>query len=370
MVRPIETAEESLGRSEVAPVGGGVERTIDGLEEAHVDDLHDGQQAENHSDHAGTIRRARRGSTSTIATRTSASIGMRTNAPELNRLISFGPTRANHTSRNAKTVVSQPATVRARRRPLLASVAVSPGRGSSGATAVSLSSLSRAVTKPSADTFTEAGHRSSPVDRCRVSGAPAVWASATGVCVASGRKREKSATGYPTYLDPPPHTSKEPGRGPSCAQSTAAFRYIRDYIRDHNPAGSPSVANVGQDRAQPSDGDMTGPRRNGIAVVDGGEPIGAIDHGARVVRLHPQIVSCRPDDHRSPSGSTWHLDPSHRICHVRIVRVNAGDHLRRTAAGHRRKRCTFGHLLRAQPHPFRAERGPGRAGPGWERRRP
>src|SRR6266536_3029619 len=66
-----------------------------------------------------TVGLARPGSASRRPATSRPSSGIRTNAQGVNRLISFGATRANHTSRNARTVAAQAAPVRTRRHTAL-----------------------------------------------------------------------------------------------------------------------------------------------------------------------------------------------------------------------------------------------------------
>ena len=132
--RPIESLRRPTAGSEVAPVEHGVERPAECFEEAHVEDLHDGQQAEDHSDKrrhylvspwAAGRERGRR-------TR-SPSSGMRTNALGVRRPISFGAMRANHTSRQARTVISPfAAALTPRRAPAVPSPGTRSERPSDG----------------------------------------------------------------------------------------------------------------------------------------------------------------------------------------------------------------------------------------------
>ena len=92
--RPTESPSRPTAGAEVAPVDDRVERPVERREEAHVEDLHDGQQAEQHADEqrprpvspaAAGRARARRAS--------SPSTGMRTNARGVRSATWFGATQ-------------------------------------------------------------------------------------------------------------------------------------------------------------------------------------------------------------------------------------------------------------------------------------
>ena len=81
--RPTESLSSPTAGAEVAPVGHRVERPVERREEAHVEDLHDGQQAEQRRRRARATHPARAWAAGPARARraSSPSSGMRTNAP-------------------------------------------------------------------------------------------------------------------------------------------------------------------------------------------------------------------------------------------------------------------------------------------------
>ena len=102
-VRPNDVAQRLDADGGVAPVVDGIERPVEGREEAEVEELHEHQQAERRPDHPGhDAPGAGRAGRAASATTTMPSSGSLTNAPGVRRPGWFGATRATHTSRRAR----------------------------------------------------------------------------------------------------------------------------------------------------------------------------------------------------------------------------------------------------------------------------